>query len=103
MAELPGRLPSGRLWQHGLPGTASAAEQAFRRLGDDLLPGLDLKHDGAAIAADNSEGAVVQRLERRHSAAADPDQAGREELGWQLAGQVKTGAGIVPGGISRGI
>jgi hypothetical protein len=65
--------------------------------GDDLLPGPDLKREGAADAAYNNEGAVVQRLERRHGAAAvDPDEAGGEELGWQLAGQVKTGAGIVP-------
>jgi hypothetical protein len=54
---------------------------------------------------DNGKGAVVERLERRHgAAAADPNQVGKEEVGWQLSRQVKTGAGIVPGqGISRSI
>ncbi len=46
--------------------------------------------------ADNGKGAVVQGMQRWHgAAAADPDQAGGEELGRQLAGQVETG--IVPG------
>jgi hypothetical protein len=61
----------------------------------------------AAVEAFRGEGAVIQQLERRHvDAVAYPDEAGREELGWQLAGQVKTraGAGIVPGQrISRSI
>jgi hypothetical protein len=36
-----------------------------------------------AAAADDSEGAVVQRLKQPHGAAAvDPDQTGGEELGW---------------------
>jgi hypothetical protein len=41
-------------------------------------------------------GAVVQRLERCDgAAAADPDEAGGEELGRQLAG--KAGAAVMPG------
>ncbi len=64
--------------------------------GDDLLSGPNLECEGAATAADDGVGAVVKRLEQRHSAAAaDPDQAGGEEAGWQLAGQAR--AGMVPG------
>jgi hypothetical protein len=63
---------------------------------DDLLPGPDLQCEGAAAAADDGVGAVVQRPERWHSAAAaDPNQSAGEELGRQLAGQVKTG--VMPG------
>ncbi len=64
--------------------------------GDDFLPGPNLQREGAAAAAEDGVGAVIQRSERRHgAAAADPDQGGGEELGWQLAGQA--GARIVPG------
>jgi hypothetical protein len=38
--------------------------------GDDLLPGPDLQHEGAAAAADDGIGAVVQQPERRHGATA---------------------------------
>ncbi len=45
---------------------------------------------------DDGVGAVVERLEQRHgAAAADLDQGGGEEAGWQLAGQAR--AGVVPG------
>ncbi len=65
---------------------------------DDLLPGPDLQREGAAAAADDSIGAVVQRPEQWHSAAAaDPDQLGGEELSQQLAGQGQAGTRIVPG------
>ncbi len=53
--------------------------------GDELLSGPDLKREGAGAAADNGEGAVVQQMQWRHgTAAADPDQEGREELGRNL-------------------
>ncbi len=65
---------------------------------DDLLPGPDLQHEGAAAAADDGVGAIVQRPEQWHgAAAADPDQPGREELGRQLAEQGQAGTGILPG------
>ncbi len=74
----------------------SAGLQAADR--DNFLPGPDLQREGAAAAADDGIGAVVQRPKRRHgAAAADPDQTGGEELGWQLAGQGHAGTGIVPG------
>jgi hypothetical protein len=39
--------------------------------------------------AQNGVGAVVEWLERwDHAATTDPDGEGREELGWQLAGQL---------------
>jgi hypothetical protein len=64
--------------------------------GEDLLSGPDLECKGAAAAADDGVGAVIQQLEQQDGAvAADPDEAGREELGWQLAG--KTGAAVMPG------
>jgi hypothetical protein len=64
--------------------------------GGDFLPGLNLQHEGAAAAVDDGVGAVVQRPERQHgAAAADPDQSGGEELGRQLAGE--TGAAVMPG------
>ncbi len=56
--------------------------------GEDLLSGPNLECEGAAAVADDGVGAVVQQLEQRDgAAAADPDEAGREDLGWQLAGR----------------
>jgi hypothetical protein len=44
----------------------------------------------------NGVGAAVERLQRWNDAAMmDPDEGGREQPGWQHAGQL--GAGIVPG------
>ncbi len=55
--------------------------------GNNLVLKPDSQREGVAATPDDGEGAVVQRLERQHGAAtADPDEAGREELGWQLAG-----------------
>jgi hypothetical protein len=89
---------SGAVWAFGRGGTAwalaqrsAAAEGAARRGvrgsaglqaadGDNLLPGPDLQREGAAAAADDGVGAVVQQPEQ-------PDQLGREELGRQVAGQ----------------
>ncbi len=67
-----------RAAEHGIRGGAGL--QATD--GDDLLSGPDLECEGAGAAADNGVGAVVQRMQRRHgAAAADPDQGGGEELG----------------------
>ncbi len=64
--------------------------------GEDLLSGPDLECEEAAAAADYGVGAVVQQLEQQDGAVvADPDEAGREELGWQRAG--KTGVAVMPG------
>jgi hypothetical protein len=63
--------------------------------GDDLIPGPDSDGKGAGSTAQNGVGAVIEWLERWEDAATtDPDEGGREELGWQLAGQL--GARIVP-------
>jgi hypothetical protein len=66
-------------------GAVSAIVHAFKRLIvmiSSLGPTSNLQHEGVAAGADDGEGAVVQRMEWRHgTAAADPDQAGREELG----------------------
>jgi hypothetical protein len=57
--------------------------------GDDLVQGPNMYGEGAGSPAENSEGAVVEGLERRDGAVAlDPDEAGGEELGWQFAGQL---------------
>ncbi len=64
--------------------------------GDNLIQGPNTHGEGAGSPAENSEGAVVEGLERRDGAVAlDPDEACGEELGWQFAGQL--GARIVPG------
>jgi hypothetical protein len=63
--------------------------------GDDLLPGPNLQPEGAAAAAEDDVGAIVQRPERRHgAAAADPDQSDREELELCL-GREEAGASSV--------
>jgi hypothetical protein len=63
--------------------------------GNHLVPRPDSDGEGAGAAAQNRVGAVVERLKGWNQAAPmDPDEGGREQLGWQLAGQV--GAGIVP-------
>jgi hypothetical protein len=50
--------------------------------GNDLVSGPDPQGEGAGAAADDGKGAIVQQLERQNSAAAaDPDEAGGEELG----------------------
>ncbi len=83
-------------WTAGRGVRGSAHLQAAD--GDDLLPGPDLHREGVAAAADDGVGPIVQRSKQRHGTAAeDPDQPGGEELGRQLAGQVKTGAGVMPG------
>ncbi len=59
--------------------------------GDDLVAGPDSDGEGAGSVAQNSIGAVVERLERWDDAAmTDPDEGGGEELSWQLAGQLDT-------------
>ncbi len=71
----------------------SAAVQALRRLTATTLsryPTLMVKERGAA--AQDCVGAVVERLKGWNQA--DPDEGGREQLGWELAGQVS--ARIVP-------
>ncbi len=46
--------------------------------GDNLVSGPDLQREGATAAVDGRVGAIVQRLEQRHgAAAADPDEVGR--------------------------
>jgi hypothetical protein len=58
---------------------------------DNFLSGPDPQHEGAAAAAEDGVWAIVQQLERRHgAAAADPDEAGGEEVGWQqfLVGKI---------------
>jgi hypothetical protein len=45
--------------------------------------------------AQNRVGAVLERLKGwNHAAPTDPDKGGREQLSWQLTGQI--GARIVP-------
>ncbi len=63
--------------------------------GDDLVQGPDLDGEGVGATAQNGVGAIVEWLERwDHAAWMDPDEGGREELGWQLAWQLD--ARIVP-------
>ncbi len=62
---------------------------------DDLVPGPDSDGEGAEPAAEDSVGAVVERLKGWDDAApTDPDEGGREEAAWQLVRQL--GARIVP-------
>jgi hypothetical protein len=96
VARLPGREPGGLPRRRGLPGVASAAVQALRRLTATTSsrdPTLMVKERGAA--AQDRVGAVVERLKGWNQAApTDPDEGGGEQLGWQLAGEL--GARIVP-------
>ncbi len=63
--------------------------------GDHLVLHPDSNGEGAGAVAQDRVGAVVDRLKGwNHAARTDPDEGGREQLGWQLAGQV--GARIVP-------
>ncbi len=63
--------------------------------GDDLVQGPNSNSEGAGSAAENGTGAVIYRLEGWDDATTtDSDKGGREELGWQLTGQL--GARIVP-------
>jgi hypothetical protein len=63
--------------------------------GDHLIPRPNLDSAGAGAAAQNCIGAVVERLKVWDDATPmDPDEGGREQLGWQLTGQVD--ARIVP-------
>ncbi len=63
--------------------------------GDDLILGANSDGEGAVSAVQNGVEAVVERLERWDNASkTDPDKGSREELGWQLAGQLD--ARIVP-------
>ncbi len=51
--------------------------------GDDLVPGPDSDSEGAGPAAQDSVGAVVERLTGWDDAApTDPDEGGGEEVAW---------------------
>ncbi len=95
-ARPPGREPNGLPRGRGLPGVASAAVQALRRLTATTSsrdPTLMVKERGPRRRT--AVGAVVERLKGWSQAAStDPDEGGGEQLGWQLAGQL--GARIVP-------
>jgi hypothetical protein len=80
-----------RAARHGVRGCASleAAD------GYHLVPRPDSEGEGAGATAQGCEGAVVERLKGWNQAApTDLDKGGREQLDWQLTGQV--GARIVP-------
>jgi hypothetical protein len=63
--------------------------------GNHLVPRPDSDGEGAGVIAQNRIGAVVEQLKGWNQATpTDPDEGHREQLGWQLAGQV--GARIVP-------
>ncbi len=81
--------------QRGLPGMASAAVQALRRLCDYLVPRPESYGEEAGAMAQDRVGALIERLKGWNQATpTDTDKGDREQLGWQLAGQV--GARIVP-------
>ncbi len=62
---------------------------------NDLILGLDSDGEGAGSAVQNGIGAAIEQLEWWNDAATTVlDEEGREELGWQLAGQLR--ARIVP-------
>jgi hypothetical protein len=92
----PGCEPGGLPWRCGLPGVASAAVQALRRLtGDNLVPGPDSDGEGAGPTAQDGLRAVIERLTGWDDATpTDPDEGVREEVAWQLVQQL--GARIVP-------
>ncbi len=57
--------------------------------GDNLVPGPNSDGDGVGSAAQNGVGAVVEQLKGwDDTTPMDPDEGGREELGWQLARQL---------------
>jgi hypothetical protein len=63
--------------------------------GDHLVPRPDSDGEGAGAVAQDRVGAIVEGLKGWNQAApTDPDEGDREQLGWQLAGQVS--ARIVP-------
>ncbi len=63
--------------------------------GDHLVPRSDSDGEGAGAPAQDCVGVIVERLKEWNQATpTDPDEGGREQLGWQLAGQVS--ARIVP-------
>ncbi len=87
------RWPAAAMWaaRRGVRGRASL-EVAD---GNDPVPVPDLDGEGAGSTAQNGLRAIVERLKGWDDAAPmDPDEGGREELDWQLAGQ--PGARIVP-------
>ncbi len=81
-----------RAASHGIRGRASLEAVD----GDNLVPGPDSDGAGAGSVAQDSVGAIVERLKGWDDAApTDPDEGGGEELAWQLARQLA--ARIVPG------
>jgi hypothetical protein len=59
--------------------------------GDHLVPRPNSDGEGAGAVAQNGVGAIIERLKGWNDAApTDPDEGGREQLSWQLAGQVST-------------
>jgi hypothetical protein len=96
-------LGSGRT-AHARARQSAAATRAARRCccasfkaadGDNLILVPDSDGEGAGTVAQDRVGAVIERLKGwNHAAPTNPDEGGRKQLGWQLAGQVC--ARIVP-------
>jgi hypothetical protein len=68
--------------RHGVHGRARL-EAAH---GDDLLPQPNLESECAGSQVEDGVGTIVERVERGdHATAPDPDEAGAEEISWELA------------------
>jgi hypothetical protein len=77
--------------RHGVRGRASLKVAD----GNHLVLRPDSDGEGAGAAAQNRVVAIIEQLKGWNQAAlTDPDVAGGEQLGWQLAGQL--GARTVP-------
>jgi hypothetical protein len=76
-----------RAARHGIHGRARL-EAAHS---DDLLSRPDLESEGTGTPAEDGIGAIVERVERGdHGAVPDPDEAGTEEISWELTRQLAT-------------
>ncbi len=85
-------LRSGRPWRHGLPGVVSTSLQALKRL-TETISSLRPDPDGeeAGSSPQDGVGAVIGAEKRRDDAiAAQPDEAGTQQLVWQLGQQLGT-------------
>jgi hypothetical protein len=59
--------------------------------GDDLLPRSNLEGEGTGSTVEGGIGIDIERVKRGNDTAAlDPDEAGAEEISWEIAQQLAT-------------
>ncbi len=88
---------ASRTARHGVRGHARL--EAVHN--DDLLSQPDLEGEGVGSLAEDGIGAIVERMGGDDAATLDPDEAGAEDISWELALQLELCLGKENTGASK--